>query len=170
MRQVRNALGHSVVLSMMDRGGVRVVAVQPGTSPVEITVRPGSLLAPHSSAQGKIALAYGNADLVAAVLSADLPALTAETIIESSALEAELARIRQQGWSVAPNQSVTGLNALATPIFDATGQLVGTIAIVDTVQLITATPSEQQISTMVSASQRISESIGFRPGGRMKRT
>jgi IclR family transcriptional regulator, KDG regulon repressor len=170
MRHVRNTLHHSVVLSMMDRGGVRVVAVQPGDSPVEITVRPGSLLAHHSSAQGKIAVAFGNSELVKAVFGDALPALTPETIIDSTTLQAELAQIRQRGWSVAPNQSVTGLNALAAPIFDATGQLAGTIAIVDTVQLITANPNELQISTMVSASQRISESIGFRPGGRMKRT
>lgn len=168
MRVVRNTLNHSVVLSMLDRGEVRVVSVQSGTSPVEITVRPGSLLSPHSSAQGKIALAYGTSDALQAVSEKGLAALTPKTITEIAVLEKELTQIRKQGWAVAPNESVTGLNALATPIFDASGQLVATIAIVDSVQFIANKPTQKQIATMVKASMNISESIGFRMGGYMK--
>ncbi|WP_421954480.1 IclR family transcriptional regulator [Polaromonas sp.] len=164
MRKVRNALGHSVILGMMDKGGVRVVSVQPGKSAIEISVKPGSLLGYYHSAQGKIAMAYGSAALVRKVCAAGLDALTPQTITGVKELERELAQIRKQGWSIAPGESVTGLNALAVPIFDASGQVVATVAIVDSVQFVSEKPTKLQIDTLVSAGLSISESIGFRAG------
>ncbi len=167
MRKVRNTLNHSVILAMMDRGGVRVVSVQSGTSDIEISVKPGSLLGFHYSAQGKIAMAYSGAAMVKKVLAAGLATRTPQTITSVKELEKELAQIRKQGWAIAPNEAVTGLNALATPILDASGQVVATIAIVDSVQFIAGKPTKLQIDTLISAGQSISESIGFKTGRRM---
>lgn len=168
MRKVRNALNHSVVLSMVDRGGVRVVNVESGTSAVEITVKPGSLMDYHSSAQGKIALAHGGAALLRQATAKGLTAHTPRTVTDPAALERELAQIRQQGWAMAPNEAVTGLNALAVPIFDATGKLAAAVAIVDSVQFIGEPPTQEQIDTMLEAGRRISESIGYKTGRSMR--
>ncbi len=162
MRKVRNTLNHSVILGMMDRGGVRIVSVQSGTSAIEISVKPGSLLGYHYSAQGKIAMAFGGAALVKKVLAVDLQKFTPQTITGVKELEKELEQIRKQGWAIAPNEAVTGLNALAVPIFDAAGKMVATVAIVDSVQFMTAKPTKLQIETLVNAGAAISESIGFR--------
>jgi DNA-binding IclR family transcriptional regulator len=162
MKKVRNTLNHSVVLSMLDQGGLRVVAVESGTTAVEITVKPGSLLNYHSSAQGKIALAFGSPALLAKTKKSGLAEHTPKTITTPEKLDQELERVRQQGWAIAPNEAVTGLNALATPIFDASGSLVASIAIVDSVQFIGEQPTALQIETLVHAGLSISESIGFK--------
>lgn len=162
MRKVRDALGHSVVLSMLDRGGVRVVRVESGKSVVEITVKPGSLMNYHASAQGKVALAFGAVALRKQILAGKLAVQTPQTIVSPKKLEQELDRIRLQGWAIAPNEGVTGLNALAVPIYDASEKLVGTVAIVDSVQFIGEKPTRLQIDTMLAAGRSISESIGFK--------
>jgi IclR family transcriptional regulator, KDG regulon repressor len=162
MRKVRNTLSHSVILGMMDKGGVRVVSVQSGKSAIEILVKPGSLLGYHYSAQGKIALAHGGAALVRKVLATDLTAMTHKTIANAKHLDKELLQIRKQGWAIAPDEMMMGLNALAVPIFDASGQIAATLAIVDSVQFVTAKPTKTQISTLMEAGQSISESLGFR--------
>ena len=167
MRKVRNTLSHSVILGIMDRDGVRVVSVESGSSDIEISVKPGSLLGYHYSAQGKIALAYGGAALVKKACLAGLAALTPQTITSVKALEMELAQIRKQGWAIAPNEAVTGLNALAVPIFNASGQVVATVAIVDSVQFIPGQPTQLQIETLLNAGLSISQSIGFRAGKNM---
>ena len=164
MRKLRNALYHSVVLSLVDRGGIRVVAVEAGTSPIEITVKPGSLLDYHASAQGKLALAFGKPEFRKRVLAGELKAYTPHTITDRARLEAQLDVIRRQGWATAANEPVTGLNALAAPIFDAGGQLAGTVAIVDSVQFIAEQPTQEQVASLVEAGQAISQSIGFKPG------
>ncbi len=164
MRKVRNALNHSVVMSMTDTHGVRVVAVEPGTSAVEITVKPGSLLEYHSSAQGKLALAFGKPVLREQVLAGELPERTPRTFTQPAALERELAQIAQQGWAMAPSEAVTGLNALAAPIFDASGTLVGIVAIVDSLQFLGEQADALKVQTLVDAGRSISESIGFKAG------
>ena len=168
MRKVRNALSHSVILGIKEKEGVRVVSVQSGSSDIEISVKPGSLLGYHDSAQGKIALAYGGVALFEAVCAAGLAARTPQTITSVKALAMELAQIRQQGWAIAPNEAMTGLNALAVPIFSASGQVVATVAIVDSVQFISGEPGKLQIETLLNAGLSISESIGFRPGKNRK--
>jgi IclR family transcriptional regulator, KDG regulon repressor len=164
MRKVRNSLNLSVVLSMLDSDGVRVVSVESGTSAVEITVKPGSLMDYHASAQGKIALAYGSQTLIKQAIKKGLKKHTPATITDPHTLEKELKVILKQGWAVAPDESVTGLNALAAPIFDASAKLVGSIAIVDSLQFIPKKPSTQQITALVNAGLTISENIGFRSG------
>jgi len=162
MRKVRNALSHSVILGMMEKGGIRIVSVQPGTSAIEISVKSGSLLGYHYSAQGKVAMAFGSPALVKKVCAAGLTALTPHTITSVKELEKELEKIRKQGWAIAPNEAVTGLNALAVPIFDASGQVAATVAIVDSLQFMKGKPTKLQIDTLVAAGVSISESIGFR--------
>ena len=168
MRKVRNTLSHSVILGILEKRGVRVVSVQSGSSDIEISVKPGSLLGYHNSAQGKIALAYGGVELFQSVCAAGLAAPTPQTITSAEALEKALAQIRKQGWATAPNEAMTGLNALAVPIFSASGQVVATIAIVDSVQFIPGEPTQAQIETLMNAGLSISESLGFRAGNKRK--
>jgi IclR family KDG regulon transcriptional repressor len=161
IRDLRDSLGHSAVISQVEAGGVRIVSTVSGKSSIEIGVRPGSLLGFHSSAQGKIALAFGSDGLRAAVFSARLEKQTPSTIAAPGALRTELARVRQQGWAAAPNEAVIGLNALAAPVFDAAGTLAGAVAIVDSVQFITPHPTAEQIGTTVAAAKGLSAALGY---------
>src|SRR5436190_399363 len=86
IRHLRDDLGHFTVLSQVETEGVRIVSTISGKSPIEIGVKPGSLLGFHSSAQGKIALAYGGEALRAAAFGARLEKNTPSTIVSPGAL------------------------------------------------------------------------------------
>jgi DNA-binding IclR family transcriptional regulator len=47
-------------------------------------------------------------------------------------------------------------------VFDAPGNLVGAIGIVDSIQFIEEIPSEQQVRETVEAASRISGKLGYR--------
>jgi len=160
MQNLRDALSHSVAVSIPEADGVRIVAVLRGGSSVEIGVKPGSLLEYHNSAQGKLALACGDAAVREKVLKKKLLASTPHTITDPARMSAEMERIRKQGWATSPNETMIGLNALAAPIFGALGKYVGTIAIVDSVQFITERPSDKQIAAVCQAAASISEHMG----------
>ncbi len=159
--ELRDALGHSAVVSQVEPDGVRVLATVSGKSPIEIGVRPGSLLPFHASAQGKVALAFASPEFRARVLRARLEMLTPQTIVSPAALRAEIDKVRGQGWATAPNQSALGLNTLAAPVFDASGSLCGTVGIVDMVQFIEADPSDDQIERTLAAGRKISATLGY---------
>ena len=163
MQDLRDQLGHSVAVSSPESEGVRIVAMTRGRSNVEIGVKPGSLLHFHDTAQGKLALAFGEASLLQSTLKRKLAKSTQFTITEPAHLAAEIERIRARGWSTSPNETVIGLNALAAPVFGALGQFVGTIAIVDSVQFIEDPPTPEQVRGVRRAAALVSETLGYRP-------
>ena len=161
-RELRDKLGHAAVLSQTEDDGIRIVLLVPSKSSVEIAVKPGSVLAFHASAQGKIALAFGDPSLSERVLAGELPMQTVYTIGDPAKLKAEIELTRKRGWAAAPNESVIGLNALAAPAFDALGHYAGAIAIVDTMQFIPENPSVEQVRELTEAAAQISRNLGYR--------
>ena len=165
MRELRDTLGHSVVLSQVDPEGARVLATLLGHSDIEIGVRPGSVLLPHATAQGKVLLAFGAPARREAVLRARLEMRTPFTVTSAGELEQELRGIREQGWGTAPNQALLGTNALAAPVFGAGGDLLGAIAILDSIQFVPEKPSTEQVAAVTRAASRLSAALGHRPEG-----
>lgn len=162
MESLRTSLGHAVTLSQPEHDGMRVIATIGGKSAFEIGVKPGSTLSAHATAQGKLMLAFGGDAILERALAKAPSRNTPFTVIDRAPLRAELDQIRRQGWAIAPNQAIIGLNALAAPIIDALGVFVGAIAIVDSVQFIPEDPSAKQIKQIVEAGKRISAHIGYR--------
>lgn len=165
MANLRAQVGQSVVLSQIEDEGVRVLSVVRSESPIEIVVKPGSLLAFHNSSQGKIALAFGDPARLEQICAGRLAGSTGKTLTSARALRKNVAEIRSRGWAVAPDEAAAGLNALAAPIFDAAATLVGTVAIVDLTQNLPATPTREQVRHVVAAAKEISRQLGYTGAG-----
>lgn len=161
LRDLRDGLGHSAVVSQVEPDGARILSTITGKSPIEIGVRPGSLLPFHSSAHGKVALSFGSEALRAQVLNSRLEKMTEHTISTPSALRAEIEKIRKQGWATAPNEAMIGINTLAAPVFEGSGALVGAVAIVDSVQFIPPAPTTAQIEAVLAAARTVSAELGY---------
>jgi DNA-binding IclR family transcriptional regulator len=163
-RELRDLTGHAVAISQPEQDGNRILLIVPSRSNIEIHVKPGSLLAFNSSAQGKISLAFGDALLLPRVLSEPMEMRTPFTITDPERLRLEVEAARRQRWAVGPNESMIGLNALAAPIFDALGNYVGAIALTDSVQYIPETPTTDQVRHLLAAAAKISANLGYRAG------
>ncbi len=158
MQTVRNDLGLAVVLSVPTPKSAFVLATLRSNQPIDIGVRPGSELQLHSSAQGKVFLAFGPADLWDQ-LQIPLEAVTPKTTIDIETLRREIEVIRLAGYAVAPEESLLGINALAAPIFNATGTMVGSIGLIGSVQHLTAEPTPHQLKVLMDLTGAISNRI-----------
>ncbi len=145
MRPLRDAVGHTVTVSHLEDGAVVVLDMVRGSSPFEIGTKPGSRFPLDRSAQGKIALAFGNRPEKK----------------QGAKLRRDVRLSRERGWAVAPEEILRGVNALAAPIFFADGNLAGTIALVDSVELLPAEPSRKQIGAILDAARRASFELGY---------
>lgn len=163
MRELRDRFGHSVALSVPEDLSVRIIATLPGSSDVEMGVKPGSLLQLHASSQGKIALSFGDESLLRRLMQTRLTAATPHTLTDPIELAADIKLIRQRGWAVAPNESMIGLNTIAAPIYDALGQFIGAVAMVDSIQFIPAIPDNGLVEGIRAAARKISSDLGYRP-------
>lgn len=160
MVQLRDKVSLTCTLSIPEASGMRVVDIVRVDSPVQIVTKPGALLAFHASAQGKIALTFGNAERLAEVLASEFAPLPNGKIFDPSRLQTEVEKTRKTGWAVAPEETLSGLNALSSPIFDLENKFIATITIAGSVQDIRPEPSAALCKAVTQAARAISIDLG----------
>ena len=165
MRELRDRIGQTVVLSSLTPRGALVIYAVPSTSPIEIGVRPGSELSFHASGQGKVLLAFSPRPFQDRVLARELQKLTDKTVIDRDALERELSKVQKDGYAAAPEESLLGINAIAAPVFDSHDAAVAAVALVGSIQFLPATPGDQIIAALKSCGEQISRKFGHSSSG-----
>ena len=160
MRELRDQLGHSVVLSARTPRGALVLNTVQGTFAIEIGVRPGSELSFHGSAQGKILLAFAPRPQQERVLSRPLQSFTTHTLVDRRLVEEELVRAVKLGFASAPEEAMLGINSIAAPIFDEKDACVGAVALVGSIQFLPAQPDLASISALKATADQISRKLG----------
>jgi DNA-binding IclR family transcriptional regulator len=161
MARLRDETGHAVTLSVLVDGEVVILEVIQGHSIVNFGTQPGTVLALHASAHGKVALAFGPEDLMKRCLSRPLKAWTPQTICTRTALERAVAQVKARGWATAPNQVLQGINGLAAPVFNHAGSYAGAIALAGTVQTVPGSPSAELVKAVTRAAALISRNLGY---------
>jgi DNA-binding IclR family transcriptional regulator len=161
MARLRDETKHAVTLSALVEDQVVVLELIQGPSFVNFGTQPGTVLPLHASAHGKVALAFGPADLLARCLSKPLKAWTPHTVCTRPALERAVAQVRSRGWATSPNQVLQGVNGLAAPVFNHGGGYAGAIAVAGTVQTVPGSPPAELINALTRAAEQISRDLGY---------
>ncbi|AMJ61811.1 IclR family transcriptional regulator [Bosea sp. PAMC 26642] len=156
---LRDRTGQAVTLCAAIDEEVIVLELIQGRTLVEFATRRGTPMAFHASAHGKIWLAFGAPERLHRIAAGPLKAWTPASIVSGEALRAEIATVQERGWATAPDEIITGVNALAAPVFDHRKVLVGSIALVGSTQFITAIPDAEQIREVVGSAARISRGL-----------
>lgn len=162
MPELRDKAGLTVTIGQVEAGGIRVLDMCKYRSAVEITSRPGAFFDLHCSAQGKIALAFGPRHLWENLQGSSLESSTKDTITDLSEIGRELSLVKQRGWSVAPGQLLSGINAMAAPVFDGAGELVGTISCLGSIEDLPEDPPESLVSLLTGTAAEMSAQLGFK--------
>ena len=162
MPELRDKAGLTVTIGQVEAGGIRVLDMCKYRSAVEITSRPGAFFDLHCSAQGKVALAFGSRHLWEDLQKSSLASLTKDTITNLGRLESELVLVKRRGWAVAPGQLLSGINAMAAPVFDGAGELVGTVSCLGSIEDLPEEPSEYVVSLLTGTAAEMSSQLGFK--------
>lgn len=90
----------------------------------------GRLTPLHCTSSGKVLLAHVPMDHRVALLAASgMERFTANTVTVAAALDAELDRVREDGYATATEEYETGLNALAAPVIDHAGAVIAALSV-----------------------------------------
>jgi DNA-binding IclR family transcriptional regulator len=117
MRGLSERLRETVHVGMLDGAAVRFVAAVEGPSAVRVASRLGRTMPAHCTSTGKAMLAQvPTAELHQLLPEESLVRITARSIGSRDKLEAELARIREQGYAVNREESEEGVASIAVPI------------------------------------------------------
>jgi DNA-binding IclR family transcriptional regulator len=105
-----------VHLARLDGGDVVYRASRESTHQLRLTSRVGRRLPAHSTALGKALLAQRSDDEVAALLPAELAAISPHTLTELPALFADLAVTRARGYAAERGENTQGLGCVAVAL------------------------------------------------------
>ena len=161
MPNLVSSIKQTVTVGQVEENGIRIMDILKCRSDIEITTPPGSLMGLHSSAQGKLALAFGPSSLWSKVSQGSLTEVTSKTITDISILKEDIQIIKDRGWAEAPEQSLIGINAFAAPIFDERGDLAGIITAVGSVQFLQPKTDARLREAVMTASRKISSRLGY---------
>ncbi|MFJ8471540.1 IclR family transcriptional regulator [Kitasatospora sp. NPDC094011] len=92
----------------------------------------------HSTALGKVLLAWPRSGETAAAALGPLASFTDRTITEPALLDEELAKVRAAGHALNDGESAAGVRTVAVPVLDAAGQARFALAVRSTPAHLTA--------------------------------
>lgn len=163
MRRLMAKTGETVNFFMLDGEDVICMSQIQSQQAVRAISRPGGRIGMHRSAAGKAMLAHmSNEDVDIIVERNGLPRCTEHTIVTLQALQLELSRIRQRGFSIDNEEFTLGLRCIAAPIFDETGAVPAAISIAGPASRIT----EERIGALGEIVALAAVSVTSEIGGR----
>ena len=164
LRQLAQECQESVNLVVLDAGQViNLEQFVPPERQVKNIGRVGRRMWPHCTAAGKVLLASLPPAELEQALPAELVRFTAHTITDRDRLAQELARVRRQGYAEAREELEEGLNALAAPIHDHSGQVVAAAAVAGPAYRVTPEQLPRLAVRLQEVTQQISGWLGYRP-------
>lgn len=117
MRALSERLRETVHVGMLDGAAVRFIAAVEGPTAVRVASRLGRSMPAHCTSTGKVMLAeLPQPELHQLLPDENLERITSRSIGNRTALEAELSRIREQGYAVNREESEEGVASVAVVI------------------------------------------------------
>lgn len=122
------AVNESSSVALLDDTDIVYVARVATRRIMTVAITVGTRFPAHLTSMGRVLLAGLEPAALAALLDQlDLTPRTHHTITDRRQLEAELARISDQGWALVDQELEEGLRSIAVPLHDAAGRVVAAI-------------------------------------------
>jgi len=110
----------------------------------------------HTTAVGKVLVAFGAAELPPGRLRRVAPG----TVVDRTALTAELERVRAERFATAADELETGLTALAAPVHGPTGDVIAALSISGPTLRLTPARVEELRPVLTTEARALSASLG----------
>ncbi|ALS59788.1 MULTISPECIES: IclR family transcriptional regulator [Pandoraea] len=129
MRRLAANTGETAFLAVLDGKEAVYLEIAESDQNIKYSVAAGTRFALHAGSSGKVIAAYLPEAQLDAILEHGLKRYTSSTITEPAALRADLAAIREQGWSYSANEFADGVFGLALPVFDETDGILASFGV-----------------------------------------
>lgn len=161
MEALSERLSETSKLTVAEDDGVVIIAVTQSPTGFGIFTQVGRRFPYHAGAASKVCLAYRSETFVSNLVSKGLMSFTEKTITNPADLRDELGRVRKNGWAIDNEEYVTGVIAIAAPIFDSSSQFTAALS----VTFLSAKSERERLEIrehVISAARDISQELGAR--------
>lgn len=153
--------GATASVSLRDGTNLVILAEvrEPGKANVEV-IASDERRPLYCTAAGKALLSAGDPTWIDHVIKTGLAAITARTITDPTELRSELTRSRVRGYAIEDREFDSALRAVGTPLFGASGRVVGAIQVTTRAEILTPTLLRPTAQAAVDAAREISAAMG----------
>lgn len=160
MRDLVVQTGETALLTAYHAEEVVCVEKVESSHSVRLALDVGSRRPPHAGASSKVLMAYlPDQEIDSIIRDHRLPKLCVNTITDRKELEAELARVREQGYAQSVEETDVGAWGVATPIRDWDGQVVAAIGVAGPNSRFGEELAEEYVFCCKEAARRISSAL-----------
>lgn len=160
LNHLREVLNETVFLGVWTQRGPIVLECLDVPRPVAVVVRRGSTLPILTSAFGLVCAAFLPPSLVEPFIKSELPNSKGSKSAASKALASRLDGVRDVGYSVVRGEVVKGLDAVAVPVLDQSGEFVACLAAVGLSGELNVSRSGPVIQELRAAAHKFAQSLG----------
>ena len=148
-------VGCTVSAAVWGATGPVIIRVEDGPTAVHVAMKHGMLASLRHTGTGKVFAAYGErAEVEAALTQQGLAGA-----LKDPAFAAELEEIRRSGISKVRDELISGISALAVPVFDGFGRLVLAIAAIAPTAMLDLRPHSAQAKALREAGASLSRRL-----------
>ncbi|MHA6616018.1 IclR family transcriptional regulator [Pseudonocardia sp. DLS-67] len=160
-RRLAAELGETVNLAIADSGEATNILQEYGSSAITGRNWIGRPTPLHATASGKVLLAWAEPEEAAKALAGELTEYTELTITDPAVLDAELGKIREQGWASTTEEFEVGLNAIAAPIRGATGDVAAAVGVSAPSYRLPVDSFADVAAQLITGADEISSRLGY---------
>jgi DNA-binding IclR family transcriptional regulator len=154
------AVGEAAGLSVPDGNLVHYVEQVDTPNPVSVRDWTGSRIPMHAVSSGQVMLAFRQPAALERYLDAPLERFTDRTVTDPDGLRQRLRDIRRDGYAWAREEFDRGINSVAAPIADASGEVIAAVHLHGPSYRFPAASEELTVSQQVfAAASRIANSV-----------
>lgn len=162
LNELVNEAKEVVLLAVLSAGQITIIERVEPSRQVFMVPRFDYCNTFHSSGLGKIFLAFGPDDLVKKVVSLELQQYTSNTLTDKTALSKEIDKIREQGYSIACNETIEGVTCIGAPILNANGKIEAAVSVSSATAWLGKEEYEPMVRILKEKARMVSEQLGYR--------
>lgn len=164
LKEIVGLYGETASLSVLEDIHSVIVEKFESSAALRLTSQIGRRSHLHTSASGKVLLAYQPSPLQEELIARlPLPRFTPNTITDPRELKRHLAEIRRRGYAVDNEEVSEDLICIGAPVFNHSGQVVAAISASGLASRVRQAGVERIAATLVAAGLSISSRLGFSP-------
>jgi len=160
-------IGLMVTIAVWGTHGPTIVQVQEGSDQVHVNVRTGTVFTITGTATGKVFAAFMPPKVIEAQVTEELRKGARiqgiGTATSRKELETDIASARSLGYAPTEGKPVTGINAIAAPVFDYSGKMQIVITVIGPMGVLDVGADSAYTKALLAFTHRLSAQLGYTP-------
>jgi len=163
IQKLLDEMRETVHLAILDNFEVLYIDKRESRESLRIASQVGMRLPAHCTGVGKVLLAHLSPEKRLEIIATKgLPRYTQNTLTDAASLEADLRRVREQGYAVDNQEIMDSLKCVAAAVRDQAGKVVSAISLSGPISRMQGDRFQKAIRLITETAKDISVNLGYR--------